>query len=504
MTATGDRTLAAPTRSWAWALGVLALGLAMISGDSLWIDELATTRISDVDRFSDAIHATVTSPQSEAQMPGYVLYAWAWEKLLGGDEWRLRLSNLPWLALAAWSLAGVGASLGLRGLVVALAVQPFLWAYANELRPYCMQIGGGALSLWAMVRCVERRGAGADWAVALMGGAWIMCAASMLGALATFVIYLALAVVAIRNRWPVGRAAALVLLAGNLALLGLGGYYARTLLGDAGGAKLWSVGLANIALVFYEFLGFFGLGPGRDAIRDAARGGVGPLAALFRPYAPGLAALAASYVLVTVTQLKRIRHAGPSESSPIAAMAAAATLGAAAMLLALAAVADWPFWGRHLAPVFPFWVLLAALACRAAWTRAAGRVAVVALMAMLGASSLVQRFHSEHRHDDYRGASAVLNEALERGEKVWWVAHELDHSKLYGASFRDTAANELLVPLRNPQPKDVASAAPPAVVIISKRDIYDVHGAVDAFLRDGGYRLTEQLKAFQVWRRAAP
>ncbi len=482
-----------------WMLCGAALALVMASNDSLWIDELATMTVAEAETLQDAAGAIVFTKNSEAQMPGYLLYAWAWEKLWGTSEWALRLSNAPWLALAAWAMARIGAALGARGTALLLLVQPYVWCYADEFRPYSMQIAGSALLAWGSVQFFTNQGAGRAWAACLSVGAWIVCSASMLGAVPTLFVYVALAWVVWRRRWAVECGAAWVLAAANAALGVLGAYYAWTLRQGSGGAKLWDVGAANVAMVVYEFFGFLGLGPARETLREAARGGSSALTAAFSPYLVGLVVLAVCYLLLLTTQLRgvlREREAAIRLSTGASVFVLA---GSVVGLFALAALARWPFWGRHLAPVFAFWVLLLAIFVRRAATTSTGRRIAAGLLVALVASSLAVRFSPAHRHDDYRGAVALLRQALDRGDRVWWAAATLSDSKLYGSDLPDAAADSLTW-LHGVPAERMAALAAPDVVFLSKSDIYDPEGAIADLLESREYILDKRLKAFQVWR----
>jgi hypothetical protein len=483
-----------------WTIAAVLLFLAMISPDSLWIDELQTAKFAHLDRLAAAADAAMHSGQSEAQMPGYILYAWLWEKIGGANEWQLRLSNLPWVALATWSLCRIGAALRLPLLLPVFLVQPFLWAYLNEFRPYGLQMAGGALLLWAMVQFVAQRGRGVAWAANVALAAALLCVSSMLGAVTVLWAYAYLARTAWKRRWPVAKSAALILIVVSALLAGLGTYYAWTLLAGAGGARLWSVGLANIAMAFYEFLGYSGLGPARDGIRDAARQGSGALVQFFRPYVGGLGAMTGCYGLLFAAQPSRNASQLTPLQATAARLAAFLLLGNVASMLALATLAHWPFWGRHLAPVFPAWCLLLTILAQRACRSPLGRLAVAVLLIVLAMSSVSTRLAPRHRHDDYRGAAREMQHALERGEYVWWAARTLADSKLYGRGFRRGGADAQLTTLFSPTPEDLDEAPTPNLIIISKRDIYDAQGSISAYVRDHGYQLAGQLKAFQLWR----
>jgi hypothetical protein len=483
-----------------WLVTGASVALFMASNDSLWIDELATMTVVETESLQGAVNAIIYTKNSEAQMPGYLLYAWAWEKLLGSSEWALRLNNAPWLALAVWAMARIGAALGSRWTAPLLLVQPFVWSYVDEFRPYAMQVAGGALMAWGCVQYFGKQGAGATWAASLSLGAWIVCSASMLGAVPTFFVYAALAWIRRRRHWAIDPAAARLLIAANSALGALGAYYAWTLARGSGGAKLWDVGPANLAMVIYEFFGFFGVGPARETLREAARGGASALTDVFAPYLLGVAALTTCYLLLLVTQLTGVLREQDSVVRTSARLSLFVLLSSLVGLFGLAAFAKWPFWGRHLAPVFAFWMLLLGIFVRQASTSATGRLITVCLFLTLAASSLTVRHSPAHRHDDYRGAVSHLRRALDRGDHVWWAARNLSDSKLYGSGLQSRAAAGSLTWLHGVPAEQVADLAPPDVVFLSKSDIYDPEGAIAAYLDSNEYVLDARLKAFQIWR----
>lgn len=489
----------------------LIIGLVMVSSDSLWIDELQTVAYAQIDGPWAFVTQATASEESESQMIGYLSYVWAWEKVLGGSEWSLRLSNLPWLLLACWAVVRTSRLLGLAAMPAAFLVQPFLWCYVDELRPYTMQIAGGSLVLWGLAEYVWGRGLESQWAWKLMAGALVVSLGSMLGAVTVAAVLVVMVGFAIRNQWwPEPKAVGVLL--GGLVLLGaLGAYYAWTLVGGAGGARQWSVGLANFAFTAYEFLGFTGLGLPRDLMREAAKSGPGVLAQAMDPYLPRIAGLAAGYVLLALGAVwprrrgqgdRKPRVAAPADDALLAASAALWVLALnTLLLLALAYAASWPFWGRHLAPVFPCWVLLLAWGLQRCGSRWWGVLVAAGVLSLLLLSALVLRFSPDHAKDDYRGGAAVARRAVADGQTVWWVAAPVSRVDFYRAPWQRGSPPPRWVEMPAPTPDGIALSAPPDLVLISKPDIHDPGGLVNAYLAEHGFEQAESLKAFAVWRR---
>lgn len=136
-----DGARSAWNRAWP-ALLALLLSLVAINSQSFWIDETDVATIASGATLSDWWQHLVSYGSGDTQMPGYMFYAWVWEKLFGHSEIGLRAANVPWLVLGFLALPRR------QGYYVAsLALSPFLWYYLNEARPYLMEIGASLIML---------------------------------------------------------------------------------------------------------------------------------------------------------------------------------------------------------------------------------------------------------------------------------------------------------------------------------------------------------------------
>jgi hypothetical protein len=393
-----------------------------------------------------------------------------------------------------------GRRLRLPTLPLWFAVQPFLWFYANEFRPYALQVAGSAWVLHGLVACLQDRGRGSAWAWSLALGGFVMTGATLLGAI-PLALAAALAAGALLSRraWP-DRRAWLPLGLGLLLLLPLGLHHAATLARGAGGARVWEPGLLNPVFAGYELLGFLGLGPARLEIREAARAGAPALLALFKVSLPALGLLGLLYLALLLPLRKRIEDDRNRVMLAVALLAAAPPL----LLLIAARLAGWPFWGRHLSPVLPF------TACLTAWladrftsaygTRRLARLVPALLALLLLASALSLRFSPRHRKDDYRKAAALAGQAAERGETVWWSA-DLDTALYYGVAFNRTRDGGGIVYPVTRFDSATGAYADPALVITSKPDLYDREGKLTLWLEMRQYRARETFPGFTLWRR---
>jgi hypothetical protein len=117
------------------------------------------------------------------------------------------------------------------------------------------------------------------------------------------------------------------------------------------------------------------------------------------------------------------------------------------------------------------------------------------------ASCLLLRFSPVHAKEDYRGAAAIANGALARGETVWWSACR-------------TAAWVYHVPITLAEDAEPGKALwiesakegfqqhlpKPDLVLTSKPDLYDANGALARYLSEMGFRPIGQTTAITFWR----
>jgi hypothetical protein len=483
-------------------LAALALVPLMPSGDSIWIDEAQTWRYARHASVAEVWHEFRNDKFSEAQMPLGMAAAWAWARILGTSEWALRAPNMVYAAGSILCFYLIGRRERIPWMPLFMAIQPFLWFYVNEARPYALQILGGSLLLLALYKVYRGSLSSANWAILWAFGSIISSASSMLSTIPTLAFTVAIGAELLRRRYLPNGFQSLVLATGAFSLLGLGSYYLTTLLKGAGGAKIWSVGAQNLLFSASEFLGFAGLLPARHELRSAVRLGLSrpdDLSGLFALAIPPTIMLLLT-VAVAITWLLNLRE------TPRWVVACAAVVGASSgLLLVVALVVGFPFWGRHLAAAFP---AFAAAACWAVWLSwisgsIFSRYSAFALAAILAVSSIMLRFSSLHVRDDYRFASQVGIEEASKGKVVWWAA-DPSAALYYGLHVVDVPH---MLPLSNKvyfvasmSPAERALLPKPHLVIISKPDSYDVAGSLGNFIVSNGYQLTERSAAFSIFR----
>ena len=485
--------------------GMLVLA---ISGQSLWIDEGLVARLTAENSIGELFAELGRLTTSDPQMPLYLVYMWLWTGVFGIGEIALRASNIPFAIVLAFAMSWTACRLWRRPSVALLAgTSPFLCFYMNEARPYMPVIALSAVSLVAVEAYVvdrDRHGARTPWIC--LTSFLVLCAIYMLGVFLGVALAAMLALEARRRdiprraivadwKWPVVTHAVL--------FLPLGAYYLTTLLRGSGGTR-GQPGLGNLAFAAYEFLGFAGLGPPRHVLRAS------PEVATLVPHWPwlclgGLACLGLAFAASTV--LRVAEHRAELASWAIALTASGVLLTAAALAF------RFEFWGRHWAPLFPAFLLgvarLLSLDSGDRWFRFARNGVLVLIVSAWGVSDLRLRFMPSYAKDDYRLAAGVaLSEASVRGATVVWVA-DVATAQYYGIEAeRDRRPGGWPVRGRavfaaNWNPSQVETAVTrrvaPLIVVLSKPDLYDRHGAWRSAIELRGARRVAAPNAFEIY-----
>lgn len=490
-----------PKSASVFFLLALALVPLMPSADSIWVDEAQTWRYARHTTFADVWNEFRVEKFSEAQMPLGMLGAWSWAQIFGTSEFALRAPNMLYAIGAILCFYLIGRREHLPGLPLFFAVQPYLWFYVNEARPYALQMLGGSLLLSALHQVYRGNIASIRWVILWAVGAIICSSSSMLGAIPTFAFTAAILWELFRLKYLPKRHQIAIIAGTLLSLTALGLYYVKTLLAGSGGAKIWSVGLQNVLFSGIEFLGFAGLLPPRHELRELARSGLSQPAELLSlwPFALPTTLLAVVLTVLVFFWLRNLKQ------TPRWIFACLAVFSGSAILLLLAAlVVGFPFWGRHLAPVFPAFV------AAVGWVFFLGRrapslaikISALTLLALLLASSLMLRFAPMHAKDDYRSAVALALETVNEGGTVW-LAADRSAAQFYGLATIVHDGTQLeafetqgAFMANSRKAQYFASLPTPSLVILSKIDVYDTNGQLQQWLAENKYTLKGKLSAF--------
>jgi hypothetical protein len=482
----------------------------MPSTESLWIDEGFTIPYAQDQGLRDFLHRITHDRLSEPLMPLGMLSSWAGAKALGRTELGLRLVSTLWAGVAVFLFWRTGLKVGLPWLPALMACHPFLWYYAGEARPYAMVIAMSAGVLYAFVTILESEGRPTIGLPLLLVFGALLCATHALSIASFAAVVAVTGVVLLRRNWKPGFLDVMWIAGTTAFFCFLGAFYAWTL---ARGIETtwngpWKVGLRGIAFSSYEILGLGGLGPGRHELRQLAlAGGLrGAAESLVRPSTAGVILLCLLYLLALAGLLKPTlrEHA---DLVRIGRLAAVVALGSALVAHGFSFFIGYPFWGRHLAALFPWFVFATAVATtlRQHPRRRSPGWLCLAIGVLLLASGLLIRFHPRHARDDYRAAARVARAGVDGGSSVWWSAAG-NCARYYEVPFCSdgkSTKEPCVVFTTNMTTEKLASLERPSLVIVSKPEIHDATGALRDYLSTKGFTAQESFMTFQVFRSAS-
>lgn len=472
-----------------------------ISNQSYWIDEATSLIVAMAPNPAEAWKYAEAVGGSTIQMPFYNVYLYAWHKIIGGDEWAMRASNIPIFLfgqLAFLVLLRARPRLALTASALSL-ICPTLWMYLDEARPYIMQYAAACWPTAALLRAASPPTPQEPWTkseIFLTALATILLAgSSLLGVLwaAGFVLVL---LWLWKNRSGAEHEkspAFLYLGALSLPSVALAVFYLLTFEQAGGGYLRPGTGLISMPYVIYEFCGFSGFGPGRLELRTA------PVAAL-RSHLLSLLPLGAVLAALAAFALKHLRAQLPDRRLVLAFVFAV-------ILPAIVAVAgmffsDYRPLPRHFMPVLPTVLLaLAALLPTAlAQSSTVFRAAAVLLPLLWLGSSLNLRWREAHAKDDYRTAAAIAAAALRENKEVWWAA-DAAAAFIYLTPVALENVPGRAWAMQAPQWDDIRFKFPPRVIVMSKPDIYDPAGAVARYAAENHFVPALKLHAFTILTR---
>jgi len=493
-----------------WAAVALLLVTIIPHDQSLWIDESTTALYARTPTIAGFGVKLLNDRISDAQYPLGNFSYWLGARLLGTSEYALRTISALWIALAVLVMARVGYLVDIPFLPVLLACHAFTWYYGGEVRPYSIQIAFGAGLLLAVVSVLRSPPDTRTslFSFVIFGSA--LCTACMLGVVPCAVVGIVVFLSLRRRGWTPRPSEKLTMLGGALYLATLGIYYAWTLLLGKGSQMIgvWDVGIENLAFAGYELLGFVGFGPGRYELRELGlTGGLsGTVSGAVRPSMLGSLVLLGIYLLAA-RNLWRKHWLGKCPEMDFAAPIAGIVFAVSSGMFALGMIVHYPFWGRHLAPIFPFIVFLMALAvveCRKG--PQSQPVLATALCITLLISGLMVRFDPEHRRDDYRAAARTAMHSLASGQITWWSA-SAGPAIYYGLTLCGPheswteGRSPCAVYVENESPLVLADLPEPDLVVMSKEDLFDREGALRHYLAGKEFEEAGRFKAFSVFSR---
>lgn len=459
-------------------LAAIAVGLAAISTQSLWMDEGSGAFKALIPNLKDWWAMTLRLGGSDVQMPVYMFLLWGWAQLGALSEFALRAINLPWLILAVLALRKV------RFWPLVCLTCPFVLYYTGELRPYAMQIAGGALAAAALAKVIANREQPDFSGLHAAGAAALLLASSSL----TAVVWaggLWLGVLMIRTDWLGCRGFWVKIIPWLASGLLLGAHYAFTLIN---GYRATGTDGSSVMSVFfggYEMMGLLGLGPSKNELR------ANPLALTAH-----LGLLVPAFLCIAGAWTYGVRSWMQTVPLRCAAAVAAAVLLPVMILTTVGILQNFQVLGRHLSPAIPAMLLPIAAALAAGSQRKLPVALGIMAAAFLLASSISLRFSERHARDDYRAATNIGIDSLKEGRSVWWQA-DMNATRYYAYRKGGMPLVHAIQVLESNPPTGLMFAD---VVVINRPDLRFRGANYQEEMKKNFFKREAKFTGFEIWK----
>ena len=320
------------------------ISLIPITNFSLWIDEATTAYYASQLNLIDLNNKIFSARTSEIQMPGYIYYIWVWEKLFGHNEFILRLSNFPFIVILIIVIAFAPLTNRMKILLSCFfTFSPFIWYNLNEVRSTIPVFSFGGLGMLSLVyyfnggKSLQKTGVWIFTFSLILGVSFNMLVLLFIPAIGLlFIIHSILGKwklkTIINDWWP------------GLCIMGVGIgtliiYFLWTISQGAGG-YIEAPGISNTAFLFYEYLGFSGVGPPRNLLRESRSFEV------LKPYIPLMGLYCSVYVILFLFIFRSLRKQSKTIQFFTNPYLITFLFGILVFSL-VCSVFQFRFWGRH-------------------------------------------------------------------------------------------------------------------------------------------------------------
>ena len=388
-------------------IGLIITSLFLISTESFWVDEGITASWLMKDSFNDLLSNLLSNSESESQMPFYIICIWLWGLIVPHTEWFLRSLNILFLFGTGLFVYNYSKRYDNSFIFLIFFIQPFLWKYVGEFRPYLLQIFLHTIQIIALLDLLNEKNIKYR-TLLLVSSSFLSCFVHMLSVIPLIVIFLIISVCFLIKKINLYKQEIKIILFSFPLFLMLGFYYLQTLIRDAGGAKLWDPSIKNYLFSIYELIGLSGIGPSYLMIRDIATNDFFETINLFVNYIPIIFLFLIVFVLI-ILNLKLVFN----KNTRILIIF---SISVFLILIIFSSLANWPFWGRHLAPIFPAYVIILSVLISYFYKKNNfGKIISLILISLLIFSTLNNRFNDKYEKEDYRG---IMNYAGSHSENT--------------------------------------------------------------------------------------
>lgn len=488
---------------WFFALLIMC-SIIPISMHSLWLDEAWTVvDFALKPTFKELINSLLGAEGGDSQFPGYNIYLWLWVRVFGISEIAVRAANLPFFLLALlYTYYYLPRNNRFKaGFLLLICLSPFIWFYLNESRYIISTFSFSLLALVAVISYFEsdelsdkRFTMFVLLSSITLGVAFMMLFVFALIPLAFIVFYyLNQRQESLKGfilKWR-GQLSIFLVFA---ALLGM--YYIYTLLKGAGGMRL-NPGLNNIIFVLYDFVGFGGIGPPREVLRENAHI---DLNSLYFVKTVLLSLIYMGFLVIIFLNLKR------SKPDKLTLYGLTGLLVSMTLFFVFAKFFHFKFLSRHVVFIYPSFLFFTYTLLYEAINqyKKTGVILVILLIGALIYSDLNLRFNPAYQKaNGLKGCIVAAREV--KDERVLWIA-DVQVFKYYVMK-RDLVKGldpqKVIFVYDNTEEGIVQTITPFInkekflVVVINKRDYKKI---VRDFLLSASYQIVYKDKDFTMYR----
>lgn len=407
---------------------------------SLWVDEAITAEMYSVGRFSELINQFQIRQGSEVQMPGWIVFMWGWCNFFGTSEYALRASN--WIFIGAFLLYGyrlvtnnkitVKERIILQIILCLSICNPFVLYNMNEARCNIPIFAFSFITILSLCYFLKT-GNKYDWYICLIS----FTLGYSFNMLVGFLIFPLLFIIWKKNKWKhlfkQNKKSLLVLI---IPCAFLTFYYLTTIFLNNKGGQIETPGVGNIGYTLYEFLGFGGLGPSKNVMRESDDKKI-----LLLQYILYIFPFILCYAIIFISAFRQKKKEWILNVFLISFI-----LGLFVFCI-IAYIIQFRFWGRHLIFIYPLWLIFMGYTLYL-FNRNRSKLYKIILYVYLSFivfSSYNILFSSIYKKEDIKGIVEKCKELRLPGEVVYW-SEDKDTSVYYNL-------NDVLV--KNGLPKSV-------------------------------------------------
>ena len=498
------------------------LMIISISSQSLWIDEGITALYASQPRFEDLINELVATHRAESLMPGYVLYMWLWTKLFGFSEYVLRLSNFPFIFLVLFIFAAaplnVPSNQTFRSTnIIFTCASPFIWYYMNEARSYVALFSFSAMGLAGII--IYFYGT-TNWrfiapyltAISMILGTFfnVSCVFSVPALIVTaFLINIQIKRTArnIVSDW-----AKPVLF--SIPIFMVLSVYCFWAISQGSGGRLQEQTSAgpnflHIIFVFYEFLGFGGLGPPRNLLRDASSLGI------FAPYVIWIFSFVILLTVGIAFVTSRFREICGRDIKNLILPYLCGFISGFFIFWIFSFITHFTFYGRHLIFMYPYFIFsVSGIIC--AISRVRGNLKFIlafGIIAILISSDIRLRFNDAYFKDNYRLAVKTALSISGPNDPIYWAANYATGA-YYGLFYPNIESSKTDIPTTWKRSRKAFFASNwsielidentsndlAAILVLSKFELFDTKHGWRLFIEKHAPIETREFGVFRIYR----